>query len=331
MYNDSVNAYSEYDFPFPGKFTFVDVEIPNLNNNCICAISMIVVEDQKEVLRHTELINPKTYFSSANIKIHGIRRKDVLQARTLSAFWKDYGKYFSKDYIIAAHNTNSDISVLNKDLSRLQKKIGAQYYIDTMDIMSDFYFKGSQQKGDLKLDNIARRLGIYLNHHNPESDVNACYEIIRFMENYHDLDIQSFIKPIPARKHKVVLPKNRPSAAEVRQYLAQVKKQIALKDEAANIQKNTAEIKGDRCYRHGDYFGVVLNYEIAIAKKSKSMGIYLKLAETYEELGMVPEAMRVLNSGIARMRKSKGNYYPLRRALQRLKKKQKSSQVSAES
>ncbi|MCF0259389.1 MAG: hypothetical protein HUJ54_05965 [Erysipelotrichaceae bacterium] len=325
-----MNEYTEFDFPYEGKYTFVDVEIPNLNNNCICAISLIVVEDKKEVVRHTELINPKTYFSSANIKIHGIKRKDVLHSRTLAAFWKDYGKYFSKDYVIAAHNTNSDISVLKKDLSRLQMKMEAEKYLDTMDIMADFYFKGTQQKGDLKLDSIARRLGIYLDHHNPESDVNACYEVIRYMENYHDLDIASFIKPIPEGKPKVVFKKKKPPVRKVREFLAEIKKKIALKDPELDIQKNTAEIKGDRCYRHGDYFGIVQNYEIAIAKKSKSMGIYIKLAETYEELGMYPEASRVLNTGISRMKQSKANYYPLRRALQRLRKRNRDHTESAE-
>ena len=60
-------------FPFEGKYTFLDVENPNIYTDTVCAISLIVVEDGVEVLRHTELINPKTFFSGQNISVHKIR------------------------------------------------------------------------------------------------------------------------------------------------------------------------------------------------------------------------------------------------------------------
>lgn len=312
---------AQYDFPFEGKYTFVDVEIPNVNNNCICAISMIVIEDHQEVLRHTELINPKTFFSAPNIRIHGITRKDVAKSRTFAQFWKEYGKYFADPYILAAHNSMSDISVINKDLARIHKKVTATRYIDTMDIMMDFYFKGSQQKGDLKLNNIARRLGIYLDHHNPESDVNACYEVVRYMQKYHDLEIEPFIKPIPERKQKVARPADKPSADAMRTWLAEVKKMIALKDPAVNLSRGAAAGKGDKAYRHNDYKKAVLYYETAIARRISSPGVYLHLAEIYNSLNMNYEARRTLETGIKQLRKSHGNYYVLQRELDKLRKK----------
>ena len=48
-------------FPYPGKYTFVDVEIPNLNNNCICAISILVFDEGEQVVSATELIIPKHF------------------------------------------------------------------------------------------------------------------------------------------------------------------------------------------------------------------------------------------------------------------------------
>ena len=112
-------------FPYPGKYTFVDVEIPNLNNNCICAISILVFDEGEQVVSATELINPQTFFSAPNIRIHHIQRKDVINARTLEQFWQDYKQYFEQPYIIGAHNAMSDISVLNKDLARFHTEIHA--------------------------------------------------------------------------------------------------------------------------------------------------------------------------------------------------------------
>lgn len=309
----------DYEFPFPGHYTFVDVEIPNINNNCICAISIIVIEDHQEILRHTELINPHTFFSAPNMKIHGIRRSDVAKSRTLAQFWRDYGKYFAKGYILAAHNSMSDISVLNKDLQRINTKIEAEQYIDTMDIMTDFYFKGSQRKGDLKLNNIARRLGIYLDHHNPESDVNACYEVVRYMAKVHDLDIEPFIKPIPEPKQKFRKKANKPSTSGMRAHLASVKRMIALKDPCVNLKRSDAAGKGDKALRHQDYKKAVMYYEAAIARRFNSPGVYLNLADIYQSFHMDYEARRVLETGIKNLRRNHGNYYVLKRKLSHLR------------
>lgn len=310
-----------YDFPFPGKFTFVDVEIPNINNNCICAVSMIVVEDQMEVLRHTELINPKTFFSAPNMKIHGISRKDVADARTFSQFWAEYGPYFGGDYIIAAHNSMSDISVMNKDLHRIRKSFEGQRYIDTMDIMTDFYFKGAQRKGDLKLNNIARRLGIYLDHHNPESDVNACYEIVRYMHKYHGLDLDPFIKEIPQKKLKPQPIHHSLTTEQGRMIQARVKRMLAAKDPQVTIKRSLAAAKADKALRHGDYEKAIIFYEAAIARRFNSPGVYLHLSDLYDSIGMLPESLRVLESGIANLARNKGNYFALRRELNRKRKK----------
>lgn len=314
-----INETKHYDFPFPGYYTFVDVEIPNINNNCICAISMIVIQDHFEVLRHTELINPKSFFSAPNMKIHGISRADVKYARTFAQFWQDYSRYFGKEYILAAHNSMSDISVINKDLSRFHTHIEATRYIDTMDIMMDFYFKGTQRKGDLRLNNIARRLGIRLDHHNPESDVNACYEIVRYMQRFHDLEIEPFIKTIPERKQRIQTTE-KPTTQQMRTHLASVKRMIANKDPQVCIKRSLAASKGDKALRHGDYLKAVTYYEAAIARRFNSPGVYLHLAELYGSVNMEPEARRVLEIGISNLKRNHGNYYALRRELKRRKK-----------
>lgn len=305
------------DFPYAGNYTFVDVEIPNLNNDCICAISMIVVESNKEVLRHTELINPKTYFSANNIEIHHIHRKDVLDARTLEEFWADYGKYFEDGYIIGAHNTLSDVSVLNKDLARFHTKIHATQYIDTMAIMDKFYYKGNQKKGDLKLCNIAEHLGIPLDHHNPESDVNACYEIVRYMANYFSMDLSPFVKTIPEPRHKSVKAPHKPSRRQMKIFLAYTKRQIATKTPDTQMNAKAAKQKGDRAFRDKDYEGIIFYYELALSKHWSAPGIYLRLAQTYDSLNMYYDAVRVLDQGIRILKQNNQDWLVLSGLMQK--------------
>lgn len=311
------------DFDYGGKFTFVDVEIPNINNDKICAISIIVVENHQIVLRHTELIDPKTFFSSYNVNIHGITQKQVRKARTLERYWKDYGRYFGEEYIIGAHNTLSDISVLNKDLARFKEKIRAKKYIDTMDIMSRFYFQGSQKSGDLRLDNIARRLGIAIDHHNPESDVNACFEIVRFMAHIHDMPLEPFVKDIPEKigkreRHKHTVN----SHSSLRRYIATIRKEISSKDPRLDMDRRMAEIRGHKAYMAKQYKDAILFYELAIYKKTRNPEIYLRLSRIYENEDFKNEAISILERGIKELRRVHVNYQPLSRQLKKLKAKQ---------
>lgn len=318
-------------FPYTGKYTFVDVEIPNLNNDCICAIALIVVDEGREVLRHCELINPKTFFSANNIRIHHIHRKDVLDSRTLEEFWQDYGQYFEAPYIIGAHNAMSDISVLNKDLNRISRRIGSTQMVDTMDIMMYFYYKGEQKKGDLKLCNIAEHLEIPIDHHNPESDVNACYEIIRIMHGRFGMDLSPYIREIP--DHPIKPPKVRavPSSNQMRRYLAYTRKCIATQDERTLISLQAAESKGDKAFRRQDYEGQIFWYELAAARYSLNPQVYLRLSDLYEELKMSYDSCRILEKGIFCLKRRGKKTGGMQRILARRRKERARAAKQAES
>ncbi len=310
-------------FPYPGKYTFVDVEIPNLYNDCICAISMIVIEDGQEVVRVTEYINPKTFFSPNNIRIHHIRREDVKNARTLGEFWKDYGQYFEKPYIIGAHNVMSDVSVLNKDLARFHTEIHAVESIDTMDIVENFYYKGDFKTGDLKLCNIATKLGIELDHHNPESDVNACYEIVRYMHDKMDMDLTPFIKPI--RKTRLKPSKHKMSTSQIRTFYRQAQRQID--QQASKVSLSEAKARGDEAMEWKDYELAILYYELAVFKEWPTSSVYLRLAKLYEKFNLNHEAIQVLEKGIQVLKKNHQNWYDLLARQKKIRdKKQKKTQ-----
>lgn len=318
------------DFIYPQKFTFIDLEIPNLNNDRICAVSMIVVEDHQEVLRHTELIDPQTFFSPQNVSIHGIRRADVRGSRTVAQFWEEFKPYFTEDYIIVAHNAMSDISVLNKDLARLGTSIQNRYYLDTMDLCQHHLRNTELQKGDLRLDGIARRFGIPLDHHNPESDVNACYEVVRYLGWFHDFDIQPFIKKLRPRQKPRRQPR-KPSGARLSSQLRTVRHMIRRHDPRFNVSLEEAIRKADRALAQNDYEAAMAWYETAASLKSLNPGVYLRLAEIYGEYGMYQEALYIISLGIGRIRKAQGNYYSLLRMEKKLRRARKLRSVRHES
>lgn len=306
------------EFIYPQKFTFIDLEIPNLNNDRICAVSMIVVEDGQEVVRHTELINPMTFFSPQNVAIHKIRRKDVLDKRTLEQFWEEYKKYFTDDYVIVAHNAMSDISVLNKDLARLKTSIPATRYMDTMDLCQDYLKDTELRKGDLRLDGLARRFGIYLNHHDPESDVNACYEIVRYLGWFHQFDIEPFIRKIrPGRKHRF---SRRPTAAGIARRARRVRQENRSDNPRRDMSLKDLEKKGQEAMHRGSYEEAVVWYETAVDRKSLSPWVYANLAEIYGDYGLFTDAFYIINLGINRLSRARVNNYALVSVEKKLKK-----------
>lgn len=306
------------EFIYPQKFTFIDLEIPNLNNDRICAVSLIVVEDRKEVLRHTELINPMTFFSPQNVAIHKIRRKDVLDKRTLEQFWDEYKKYFTDEYILVAHNAMSDISVLNKDLARLKTSIPATRYIDTMDLCQYYLRDTELRKGDLRLDGLARRFGIHLDHHDPESDVNACYEIVKYLGWFHQFDIKPFIRTIrPGRHHRF---SRRPTAAGIARRMRRVRYENRNEKPRAGMSLEQLEKKGQEAMHKGSYEEAVVWFETAAARKSLSPWVYANLAEIYGEYGLFTEAFYIINLGINRLSRARINNYALVSVEKKLKK-----------
>lgn len=190
----------ENEFPFDGKYTFLDVENPNINTDTVCAISLIIVENRKVVQRHTELINPKTFFSGQNISVHKIRPQDVKNARTFREFYRDFSYCFSEDYILAGHNINSDISIINRDLNRFHERIHSSRCLDTSDVMKTVFYHDKPEKGALRLKNAAAALHIPLKAHEAQSDVNACFEIVTRLYRSEPYSIEPFIRKIPESK-----------------------------------------------------------------------------------------------------------------------------------
>ena len=71
------------------KYVLLDLENPNTRGNSICAIAVVLVENDSVVKQKYTLINPEDRFDAVNAKITGIDASQVQDAPTLKEYWSE--------------------------------------------------------------------------------------------------------------------------------------------------------------------------------------------------------------------------------------------------
>lgn len=97
----------------PGlDFTAIDFETANQNAASVCAVGLIKVRDGVVVEQGSSLVkNPDGgSFNPFNIRIHGIRPADVVDAPTWTELWPDLRSFVDGD-VLLAHNAAFDRGV----------------------------------------------------------------------------------------------------------------------------------------------------------------------------------------------------------------------------
>lgn len=163
------------------KYTFIDVETPNLSGNSICSIALLSVEDDKIISDFYSLVNPQDRFDYINIGIHGIKDSDVQSSPTLLDIWCEISQYFA-DSIVVAHNANFDISTMRKSLGRYNLELPEINYLCTSNLAQKYIPNLQGVKGFYKLNSLAEKFNIpFENHHNAQCDVTACYQLYQVL------------------------------------------------------------------------------------------------------------------------------------------------------
>ena len=100
----------------PLDFTAIDFETANSSNASACAVGLVRVRDGEIVDRTGWLIRPPAghdVFFELNVRIHGIRPEDVVDAAPWSRQLADIVA-FTGDDILVAHNAGFDMAVLKR-------------------------------------------------------------------------------------------------------------------------------------------------------------------------------------------------------------------------
>ncbi|MDD6044099.1 MAG: 3'-5' exonuclease [Clostridia bacterium] len=191
------------------RYTAVDVETPNRNNDSICSIGIVHMEYGTPVYLREFLVNPHEHFDDYNIKIHGITPEMVKDAPTFREIWPEIAPFFSG--IMAAHSATFDLGVICKSLALCDIPIPDITYACTLTKARKHLPK--EECGSHRLNDLCAGLNVPLeHHHNALDDALGCALILeklidRFGCDKSDLRIYSF-----TGVQSTVSPKERASA-----------------------------------------------------------------------------------------------------------------------
>ena len=125
------------------RLTFFDVEFANIRNKAICQIGILSrdLSSNEEDVRIDLLINPEDEFDDNCVRIHNIKKEDIISEKTFPAIWKSIEIYFTNSIIIGHNVANTDLFALKKTLERYKIQVPKMYYICTYDLARKIYLK----------------------------------------------------------------------------------------------------------------------------------------------------------------------------------------------
>lgn len=168
---------------YDNSYAVFDVETPNSRNDRMSAIGVVLVEDGVQTAHLYTLVNPETGFDPFNIQLTGITPRMVRGKPTFPVLWELLRPMLEKG-ILCAHNAPFDLGVLGRCLQDYGIEwVPWRYYVCTCQI-------GRRLLPDApnhRLDTLAQRLGLPLDHHNALSDARACAGLLQYYQKQADL------------------------------------------------------------------------------------------------------------------------------------------------
>ena len=166
------------------RYIAFDVETPNFRNDRMSAIGITVLEDGRIADHFYSLVNPETSFDTFNIQLTGITPEMARSAPTFPELWPRIEPLLSSG-IPVAHNAQFDLSVLKKCL----RDYGLFWKQKTPYLCTVLIGRQLVPGISHKLNVMCDYYQIDLNHHQADSDSQACAEILtRYMASEGDLN-----------------------------------------------------------------------------------------------------------------------------------------------
>jgi len=177
------------------RLIFLDTETPNLKNDRVCQIGVVVAENNRILLEKCWLVNPETRFDERTMQVHGISQHDVMSAPVFPEVWKEIVAWAINDCLWVMHNAKFDLTVIEKTLADYHIQMPRLRYVCTMRKA-----RSTGQFSCAKLDVIIRELGLpQFKHHDALSDTQACRLVYQYLSQnpgWKDLDEKIYIPRI---------------------------------------------------------------------------------------------------------------------------------------
>jgi DNA polymerase-3 subunit epsilon len=156
----------------PGPFVALDFETADRGSDSACAIALMRVEGESIVERRKCLIRPPR-LSFTFSYIHGITWRHVKDQPTFAGIWPALAPMLDGVAFVAAHNASFDRRVLQSCCAAAGLPAP-----ETPWICSLMLSRRAWRLRSNRLPDVAAHIGFALNHHDPESDAEACARIV---------------------------------------------------------------------------------------------------------------------------------------------------------
>lgn len=156
----------------------IDFETANERRDSPCAVGLAWIEDGRVVRRESRLIRPaEMRFSPGNIRVHGIRPRDVASAPSFPEAMAPFLPEIAGSLVLA-HNASFDVGVLAATLQAYGLEQPVYTSLCTVQLARRHWpGEGGQGQGTYRLSALAARVGVTFRHHDAGEDAYACAEI----------------------------------------------------------------------------------------------------------------------------------------------------------
>jgi len=153
-------------------FVAIDFETANYRSDSAYAIGLVVVKGSRIVKREHHLIRPPDR-QFAFTHIHGLTWEDVREAPTFAGLWPGLRETIAEADFLAAHNASFDRRVMESCCRTYGLARPTQAFVCTVNVARTVW-----RLFPTKLPDVCRHLRIPLDHHQADSDAEACARIV---------------------------------------------------------------------------------------------------------------------------------------------------------
>ena len=182
------------------NFTAIDFEIANEQWDSLCSIGIVKVTKGRIEEEINYIVRPKELrVTVINQQIHKLSEADLVNQPELTSIWDKIDNYFDQRLLIA-HNAAFDIEVLRQTLRTYNLRHPNFKYLCSQKLAQETFTDLS----NYRLSDVAKYLGLSLNHHNALSDAKVTAEIaIRSIPKLRQSDLNFNHEELTANIEKI--------------------------------------------------------------------------------------------------------------------------------
>ena len=174
------------------RFTAIDVETANSDMASICQIGVARFVDGRVVDEWVTLIDPEDRFSSRNVRVHGIREKDVRGRPTFPQIVRQLDSFLRNEICVC--HTHFDRVALAKVFDKYGLEPIDLVWLDSATVTRQTWADCSRRGYGLA--DVTRKIGYEFAHHDALEDAKACGHVLIAAIEVSGVDVDDWVQRI---------------------------------------------------------------------------------------------------------------------------------------